>query len=1751
MKKLMSKMSRAKILASIFVLCLVVFAGYMGYHKFTAKADQYVTDGVINEISELHKDLNQQSGTKDNPFLVLEIVPQYSAAEFGALINGCEPMDFSDQMNKYNNLNYSVGSSTQKLFADEIPYIDQNQWSKLKDHYALKTGSITMSGYYERVANGKGCYKYNGTNYADTSLVSGQTVYSPEFDYVGEDNGNFIWVTINSDKYKSFAKEENKYAKNKNANIKFSEGDRIYTERTSDASEQYYEYKNDGSLEYNSSFYFIHYNTFIRTCLDVKTKSDIENYHIIVKTIVPDELNDYPEWIDYADLIYMGCANTGAGSLWNSSQDRIRISKALRDKYPGSSTYSTSHDLDWNVAQNLFFKVNGFEQYDGTKYNFAPLVVAKAAMDGLNGMYGASVKNYGIDYKTLDIRKAHSITDSKGQVFWDPYENNAKASESNFIKFCIMNFMMDQDDFYQKFYQGKKASDGKPVIQTKGSGKDAVGYNTAQEEGRAQTAWNVAAFLPYVANQLVQYRDNYAENADDSDVVADMRWYVRNYQYHVYDDIGQTSTGKLSNATFIFNNDTLFSQMFNTNAISKNDNLNDEAFTWFRDEKKKDMGSMSSAQMIQYLLNYKKKGKPDDDYNPQKGKLKVLEIEPCNSFTLTEEYLTALLPSSKYSGQIEIDYMTTQEFNGSHVDLNGDYDFVYIGMNTDKFNRTEMTLAQDGKNSHEYVLYNNGLTTSDANDPDLALTGKVYLHVGDLVKNGSLSYRYSGDDISSLRKQDLLDYVAGGNPLVLADTLAAYNGKRYLRTVDTSSNMSKLVANVYKKDCVCGLSDLNDTIFDYTEYTGAKVEITESPKTYTETSKDANTEVKAKLEGTKLKFKFKIGYSKNKESYGVKILVDTNYDGVLTDNASQSEVMYNSYDVAAKSGLVYNCGTLNEDGTEKPAEYEASYDIKDIPTGRKNGALAWKIVIYSIDNVEYYTCLSGTSWYQGDTTATGTKVGKYEIRVLQIVDNDSEGTVANLEDSLKKSSTAFGKYANNLEDYEISVKTLSLSDWLKVFADAASDDQTERTAFSQDGGTYYYPNEVAGTELQGEQGYNVFLVSCGNKFQKADNSRGAVSFMNYVAEQGSSVLYTQDSVTNQRAEDVSEMLTQNMKDVMNMSRFSAKEYKDKATYVAGTLDKNKKNKTYKITNGSLEYTYYKVMNLGASDTTYPVYDKSIWKLLDESTNAAYGMSGQKAKTATRINKGTITSYPYKIDSSIAISGTQGQTFQLNMENPNLNVWYCLGGKDNTTYGISPNDATNNYYLYTVDNTTYAGINLADQNSEMEVKLFINALIGTYEHSYKYPAVAVNSIRDLEEKSDIKVTLKDKTEKRRVYVADVPTSTETVDVTQYRDYEPGSTAMPKGTPKPTPTVTPEPTPTVAPATEEPTEDPNATEEPEETVAPTPEPTVAPITSYENPNGNSNQSFISDMSLPYWADITDSSVIVVKYTSDKSQKQYNPVNASMTMLTWMIDDKSKNINYAPAGELKACNGDSTDPYEIQTAKITIGELKKNCGASHIDKLQLVSSDWRSVLLSVTVYLRADDVSGGDSGSGDDGSGSTDPAEPEEPKEDTSLVREEVTGTKYLADGDDMKIYFTPYDGYISHGNVRQFAINYVNKIDDCKLEGLPSLSHVAIKYVFQKVSIYDKDKDVTETHIYKYQGKYDDVLQSYVFTVNDRNWLTSDEEFFIGYNKAVAETQFNYIRFDISNKKKDATTYLQLSPTTEQHQVDDNVYVFPLD
>ena len=46
------------------------------------------------------------------------------------------------------------------------------------------------------------------------------------------------------------------------------------------------------------------------------------------------------------------------------------------------------------------------------------------------------------------------------------------------------------------------------------------------------------------------------------------------------------------------------------------------------------------------------------------------------------------------------------------------------------------------------------------------------------------------------------------------------------------------------------------------------------------------------------------------------------------------------------------------------------------------------------------------------------------------------------------------------------------------------------------------------------------------------------------------------------------------------------------------------------------------------------------------------------KRATKTNTGQITEYPFKIDETLKIASTHGQWYQLDMEDPEVTVWYC-------------------------------------------------------------------------------------------------------------------------------------------------------------------------------------------------------------------------------------------------------------------------------------------------------------------------------------------------------------------------------------------------------------------------------------------------------------------------------------------------------------
>lgn len=126
---------------------------------------------------------------------------------------------------------------------------------------------------------------------------------------------------------------------------------------------------------------------------------------------------------------------------------------------------------------------------------------------------------------------------------------------------------------------------------------------------------------------------------------------------------------------------------------------------------------------------------------------------------------------------------------------------------------------------------------------------------------------------------------------------------------------------------------------------------------------------------------------------------------------------------------------------------------------------------------------------------------------------------------------------------------------------------------------------------------------------------------------------------------------------------------------------------------------------------------------------------------TKVNSGQITEYPYALADEFMVSNTHGQYYQLDFTadddkdgQSDLVVWYCLGYRTNakgnrqeTIYSMSPNDVSNNYYIYNKGNITYTGVGHAGNKSTVdEAKLFINTMIASYNAGIKNPTISVLS-----------------------------------------------------------------------------------------------------------------------------------------------------------------------------------------------------------------------------------------------------------------------------------------------------------------------------------------------------------------------------------------------------------------------------------------
>lgn len=1315
--------AKKKIASAVCVLGMIVLClGVVGYQN-KLKADEnlpVMTRGVVDKINQIPQtkramyDADKSTyalGTKENPFFILELVPYDEYGSFGYNIGGCEPTDVQKMRGtgKIDTLG-SMNMCDEKRMDKTYFFEDAQELKTTEFEHPLVKEDIVQSfdGYYELVEAGEGAFRQN----EDGTIVKA-------------DGGNIIWHTIyDLEKQKDYPTQAFQ-GKDEPKKILTNVGERIYTVRESSPDDPVY------SVE--GYYYYKNNENFLKHSLKLSDEAAAK-YSVIIKTITPKELNANPSWAKYADLyiVSASCADNEFKNMWKK-YNRYHHTSTVTDYKNGfeNTDSDKERDISWEVAKEMYDKITADTNY-------------------------AAIMMTAESYKITKWTKVMlSLFDWNLRPSGDTFSYD--ASNNNMYKLTVMLLSMKQE-LFKKLYLDKDnpliSNDGKFLLQT----------------GDAQEYWNMFTFLP--------------TNARTTDPEVNYDWYgyfTSMDKWNDYQMAGNIEENRryINNRIYIGGDGGDILRDYLQDGL----NLTDKTKTKYTDfqEFMDNADKATPADAVRYVLGQK------NNTNKIEGDLNILDIEPCydskNGYSLTKNYIYIMLPN--FDGKVNITHMTTAEFIGNSEDLNSTYNMIFMGLDDGAYNKEQQTLKDPTENkdvSGQFTKWN-----------DSAMNGKIYFHTGDLAKSTPYSegdprvsrsvkflwfennresktqdedypvIRFPGNDITKVKQKELSVFLDAGYPIVAVPYLYETNQLR----IDQNSNICKFIKD--EKNDKSPIYQTLDAISIESALKRAQADIEwkELPAIYNgETASESSSTIKdANYLNTDtngrslLTFKFTVKDTDANHKYKYRIYIDQNRDGKFEDD----EIFYDARKMIA----------LNSEQTR-------TLKISKLYVG----LIQWKIEVYRTDNQQIRFTKSGCSAAKNRTGS------KKQINVLQIMPNDRDynGKLNLSTDSL------FTKYYKNLDDYEISVDTITCSKFREYFQNgnrfSFNDSKDVNIGGDGEQNPSAYPDSIK-TQLYDK--YNMLIIGFGDCYGGEDlsNENGEVDFIKYFAAKGKSVLFTHDltSMNNVKVQNQGNPFGYSanalLRDLMGMNRYkavsnqiSAAERNKIIRYQEKQKDEQGNNKYdfVKDVNGNAldelhGFTYYAIKRLAydqnksnENDWYHSVewqwvpYEGKGWKMPYQylikdvngnivcndnwqTQNTGFNNYNDETTLVTKTNEGQITQYPYKIgdwsnnntvfdDTKLKVAKTHGQYYQLNMEDPEVTVWYCLAdGKDrgngkSDTYGVSPNDASNNYYIYSKDNIFYSGVGHSKVAGDMEAKLFINTMIGAYRVSYEPPIVEV-------------------------------------------------------------------------------------------------------------------------------------------------------------------------------------------------------------------------------------------------------------------------------------------------------------------------------------------------------------------------------------------------------------------------------------------
>lgn len=1292
-----------------------------------------------------------KTGTKENPFIILEIVPYRGMGQIGYLIGGQEPVDPS--VSTYENQLYGVfngfaqGAFEVKTVKKDVLDASDNVNAWTWKNYQLQN----QEGYFEKLETQNGLYD---------KLVSGTMITFVKNKY---GKGNYRWV---------IEENINGIPTDYNSNQIWMKG------YTLDIS----------CYENNGNWMFENKEIFKRNILHI-AEEDIDDFYVRVVTITPEELrknvDKFSKYYDVSDggrnhKVYVGCNEDGEIDLIGNA-DLINISPSAQagnnsvidfwEKYgrdrSGISTsdkrYTANfgeNDLDWQTVMELFMKVAIVEDK-------APLVYDITCYDApkVSGVAG-------------EIPETMTVGCLIGSEKKDGYLNNL-------YKLLFLLRQRNPVEVYNLYMNTNDGEAAPTVTMTTVKGKTTGSFNLQNNEN-SKVYWNTNTFLPpfpdgtypaYISQPSPNYQKYLVELniilgwSDKHDAV------IRNtYSYNGTSNMVQR---------FIQLDYGLRKESGTDTKVG----YNEEFFNYLNEIGNSNASSnvASPCDAVEYIL------KKTRDEVKQKYSITVLDLEPSNDFKLTVQQLRNMIPA--YTGYIQIIQQTTAEFIGKNDDLNATYDLIYIGTNTGKMNVDEAGLPVYNDPLMDGLVYSHvgdrilgydnlyGVLKEGSSNikamsyidfTDMAFAKSTIFRGFSRVTRNDVEgtylekvadfYRFAGNDITKLKLKELEDYISGGYPVLLEGKLFTCDN----RVVDDSSNLYQFLyrnkgsASFVNKEELFLTSKqaiAQKKLYDGINKEKLSIHMGVSPVEF-------QVDVKSTLlEDRLLKYEFRVASSLNRvssENYNWSIFVDSNADNIY----EESEKILSG---------VSRIGETVSSSKAMPETYA--------------GAIPWKLVV--VKQGQSYI-RSEKKGYAAFKTAESTEEErkKTRIHILQINSEDSTLNLERLLNPPSGKSSLLYEYTKDLDDFNVSIKTMAVSEFLALYQGSGNAYDKNQPVLTDK--LYFVDKGV-------KKPYDMLIFGFGDSYSDIKNDNGALYNIQAFIDSGRSVMFTHDttSFVNTKVDgDIYDItstgktlknwgygINQYLRSRMGLDRFGVMGEKIAGTpYDIATMPSKVPRSIYKsgaLTNYQTSYPEIQGFTYGAlvaynnpsnspleniyqGNVLYPPF------LYGNAFVKGTNISNYETNYATRVNEGRITNYPYKINTNIKISSTHTQYYQVNMEDPTLVVWYCLSDneadsensersidekhsnvKEIGAYSVSPNDVRNNYYIYSKGNIVFSGMghskvdglwdkgtleniikaNQSDEKDGLyknEVKLFINTLIATYHAGASAPSVSITN-----------------------------------------------------------------------------------------------------------------------------------------------------------------------------------------------------------------------------------------------------------------------------------------------------------------------------------------------------------------------------------------------------------------------------------------